>query len=511
MGAEKLNRIEYKERADKEKDSSHVLDSTYTDEIVIALCGQLGTDLKFIEKTLYDCLTEDYGYDCEEISLSSYIFEKKGTLPPKNAYERIVKGMELGNQLREEFSTHILADYAIQHISDTRIQETKQTDLEKGKFQSRRKCFIINSLKHPAEYRQLQKTYENAFYLLGIFSPYEDRYKSLQKEFHKKDCDKIDTLINRDTAEDMQNGQKVEDVFVHADYFIRTSSEATDVTEKINYFLTLLFDYGVNTPTLDERAMYQATSAGANSACLSRQVGACITDADGNILSIGWNDVPSFGGGVYQRGKSEDERCYNTGGCANTLRKEKIVNTITSILLKENIIDENRVEDTAKILKKNGFKDLIEFARSIHAEMHAIIVGSQNTARKMIGGKLYCTTYPCHNCARHIVLAGIKEVYYIEPYRKSLCMELHKDAMTEKESETNKVRILMYEGVAPKSFMKFYQLIKDDRKEKIRNGEDKKKLSPKHRISLRALHEKEAITVKYIESKEKNRKELENK
>jgi deoxycytidylate deaminase len=42
--------------------------------------------------------------------------------------------------------------------------------------------------------------------------------------------------------------------------------------------------------------MFYARSAANNSSCLSRQVGASITDKNGNLISTGWNDVPKFGG-----------------------------------------------------------------------------------------------------------------------------------------------------------------------------------------------------------------------
>jgi hypothetical protein len=45
------------------------------------------------------------------------------------------------------------------------------------------------------------------------------------------------------------------------------------------------------------------------------------------------------------------------------------------------------------------------------------------------GTKLYVTTFPCHNCARHIVCAGVAEVQYIEPYLKSQAIPLHGDAI----------------------------------------------------------------------------------
>lgn len=43
------------------------------------------------------------------------------------------------------------------------------------------------------------------------------------------------------------------------------------------------------------------------------------------------------------------------------------------------------------------------------------------------GCEMFTTTFPCHICAKHIIAAGIKAVYYIEPYEKSLAIELHDD------------------------------------------------------------------------------------
>jgi deoxycytidylate deaminase len=76
----------------------------------------------------------------------------------------------------------------------------------------------------------------------------------------------------------------------------------------------------------------------------------------------------------------------------------------------------------------------------------------------MIGGTLYCTTYPCHACARHIVAAGLSSVRYIEPYRKSLALKLHSDSLTETEGEDSKVRILPYDGVAPARYLELFDI-----------------------------------------------------
>jgi len=500
MGAEKLAQKTDTYLQTHIQDSYTTLEKTLTDEIVIALCGQLGTNLSLVAKNIQDILRDNYGYETEIINLSTFLDIGK----QKDEYSRIVKGMNEGNKLRKEHSPQILADFAISEIAKSRVRETDKSSLNKEKFSSRRKCFIINSLKHHKEYEQLRSVYGSTLYLLGIFSPFEDRRKYLEDKFSSKYHNKIGNLIDRDTGEDIQTGQEVEKVFENSDYFIRTYRADDKIKKRIETFIDLIFDYGFNTPTIEERAMYQAASASANSACLSRQVGACITDKNGHILSLGWNEVPCAGGGVYHIASKNDARCFKKKECANSKRKDIISSKIIESLVKERIISEEQKEKTANIIndKNNGLKNLIEFARSIHAEMHAIIIGSQKTGDKMVDGKLFCTTYPCHNCARHIVLSGIKEVYYIEPYRKSLCMDLHPDSITESENDkTGKVKILMYEGVAPKMYMKFYQMINDNRKGKVKNKVKRRELSPKHRISLRALHEKEGVSVKYLAEK----------
>jgi deoxycytidylate deaminase len=145
--------------------------------------------------------------------------------------------------------------------------------------------------------------------------------------------------------------------------------------------------------------------------------------------------------------------------------------------------------EVKKIIRKSSrIKDLIEFSRAVHAEMHAIIIGSQLAGNKMVGGKLFCTTYPCHNCARHLVVAGIKEIYYIEPYIKSLSIPLHHDTLTEDEHETGKVKILVYDGVAPKRYLEFF-LMKHRRKDDTgtMTSEFREFFGPKSQISLQAL------------------------
>ena len=273
MGAPKLE--EQKDIVKKYKNPTDANDFYYTEEIIIGLCGQLGTDLKLITKNLKDILGNDFGYECKEIRLSDFIFENKEI--PDDEFERVKFGMDYGDLLREKQGFSTLASSAISEILNSRVLDTPEHHLENRDFRSRRKCFIINSIKHPDELLSFEKVYGTSFYLIGVFSPENERIKNLETKFDSKHKSKIVDLIKRDNDSKLDHGQKLRDVFVKSDYFIRDPKDDDKLKIKLNHFSNLIFDYGVNTPTIDENAMYQATAAAANSACLSRQVGASTT------------------------------------------------------------------------------------------------------------------------------------------------------------------------------------------------------------------------------------------
>jgi deoxycytidylate deaminase len=81
-----------------------------------------------------------------------------------------------------------------------------------------------------------------------------------------------------------------------------------------------------------------------------------------------------------------------------------------------------------EILETSGIKDITGYGRVVHAEMEAIISCARN-AVSCRDATMYCTTFPCHNCAKHIIAAGVKNVVFIEPYRKSKAAEFHSDSI----------------------------------------------------------------------------------
>ena len=106
------------------------------------------------------------------------------------------------------------------------------------------------------------------------------------------------------------------------------------------------------------------------------------------LLATGWNDVPSSGGGLYgkpplfqiateDRG---DERCYAQSGakCHNDIEKRTIADKIIEALVNDSVLKaENQEKAVQVIMKDSRVKDLIEFSRAVHAEMHAILGASR--------------------------------------------------------------------------------------------------------------------------------------
>jgi hypothetical protein len=115
--------------------------------------------------------------------------------------------------------------------------------------------------------------------------------------------------------------------------------------------------------------------------------------------------------------------------------------------------------------------DALEYGRIIHAEMSAIIDASR-IGRPTKQSILFCTTFPCHMCAKHIVGSGIEKVYFLEPYPKSLVGDLHSDSISVEGNDRgnySQYPAVVFEhffGVAPRRYGELFE--RGSRKEKGR-------------------------------------------
>lgn len=503
-----------------------------TPEIIIALCGPIGSPLHETAEQISFSLKK-YGYAPYHIRLSDLI---RINAPSSNidinestSLKKFKSLISVGDKLREIYGSDILAKLAIAKISAERtkkfgdfedvVNESNKDD--ENRIKNQKICHIIDSVKNSSELELLKSIYGKMIFSIGVFSPLEARRENLAK-INDLSLDDIAELINTDSGEEFDHGQSVRDTFPKCDYFLRVDDGLSEpgnaaakgqILSKLERFFKLIFRSAVISPTEEENAMYAASSAARNSACLSRQVGAAVTSASGELLSTGWNDVPRNGGGLYGKPSlrlriiDPDNRCYAASkrNCSNDTEKRTLAEVVIDSLISEKVISKNKREKAIQtIIKNSRLKDLIEFSRAVHAEMHAILGASRVAGERILGGKIFVTTYPCHSCARHIIASGISEVYFIEPYRKSLALKLHSDAMTESVTEVDKVKLIQFDGVAPTRFLELFD--SGSRKSKIGVLE----LSPEgmamplDSMSLKAIPKLEQVVIAEVDSKKLN-------
>lgn len=425
----------------------------YDSELVIGLVGAVGTDLSFISSIIKERLST-FEYTCDIVKISDDIIKPIVKMHTDGYCNRVNALMTEGNELRKSTGDYgFLAKAAAAKINSSRDND----ELNGGKKPSRRKAHIISSLKHPDEVADLRKIYSSGFFLIGVYGlesrrlEYLIREKNLTKE-------EAEALVERDANEIDKHGQHTRDTYHLSDFFVDYGSNIDKFKKDIWRFIDLIFGRPFVTPTFDEYAMFMAFSASLRSADLSRQVGAVVTK-EKSIVSTGANDVPQFGGGLYwpEYGNGDEivdkkeGRDYIREGDTNVLEKNEIINDIVGR------VDEPQRESLRKILNASRLKDITEYGRIVHAEMEALL----SCARGHISTKdthLYCTTFPCHNCAKHIIAAGVKRVVYVEPYPKSKALAFHEDSITLSSDEEGKVRFEPFVGVGPRSFFNLFSV-----------------------------------------------------
>ena len=424
-------------------------------ELVIGIVSAVGTEYRNVTDTLINRL-QGFGYDVKEIRVSACLPSFSGA----NEYKRIKHYMLAGDALRERSENNaILAAGVAKKISSSRSASSSH------------RAFIVNSLKHPREVEFLRKIYGDGFYLIGIHADEKRRHKFLTDDKGMTQA-QANELIRIDEDESFDHGQKTRDTYHLADFFLNLDSNNDQVKNRLQRFLELIFSHPYNNPTFDEFAMFMAFNSSVRSGDLSRQVGAVIS-REKQIIATGANDVPKSGGGLYwaevdeATGKVEDYldgKDYTREGDSNKQAQSEIIQEIAKNLLEKGLVDGQNEVELHQVLKESKISDLTEFGRVVHAEMDALLSCSR-AGIPTKGSTLYCTTFPCHNCAKHIIASGINRVVYVEPYPKSRALDFHSESihlMSEQENvsagATGLVSFEPFIGVGPRRFLDLFSM-----------------------------------------------------
>ena len=450
-------------------------------ELVFGLVGPVGSPIHEAGESLASALKK-MDYKPKTVSLSKemdrLLTAKDATFkdePTSVLYNKIRKG----NAVRKEFGNNaVLASEAIRQIIDFRREYAAQAGEqdaarldEKSVVPLDGHAFIVDQLKLPEEVDLLIKAFGKRFIQVSVVTPLEERRRSLAGRVRKErpgwdnercaqHADQLITIDQNEKADD--RGQRISKIFHLGDVFFDGACKKT-IEHSGQRFIEAFFGKNNVAPTSDEFGSYMAMAASLRSVDLSRQVGAAICTPSGDLISIGCNEVPKIGGGNYWDEDANKKRDIDLGGETNKNEINRIVFDFLGVLKEQNLISEDQsVEeildnhDHRKAIKKSLVSGVTEYGRMVHAEMNAL-ADAARLGRAVKGSTIFVTTYPCHNCAKHLVASGVERIVFIEPYPKSKAESLFEDIFTSDVRDSTKVSIEHFYGISPRRYRDIFE------------------------------------------------------
>lgn len=441
-------------------------------EIFIGIVAPVGVDIN-PTIDLVSKYFSDQQYKIFPIKVTDYFKQIKKSLKIELPLEasptnlRIDSYIDFGNRVRDIFNDDsILAAYTIFRIARQRQIEFRNT----GSVNYSKRVFLIHQFKRKEEVDLMRSVYGRSFIQISVYSKKTSRIEYLSRKLsHEQNSPDVDKY--RSTANDLvvrdhdevtnTHGQRIGKIFHDADFIVNQDEIGKDaVKHQIERFCELLFSSNAISPTKAEYSMFAAKAAALRTLDLSRQVGAAIFRPTGEIISMGSNEVPKAKGGTYWCDEQpRDAREYVSKEDSNDRRKKELLRELFEI---SNPGGDFETYFHSKEIRDSQFMDALEYGRIVHAEMSAI-TDAARLGLPVKDSTLYCTTFPCHMCAKHIVSAGIAEVVFLEPYPKSLAFDLHSDSIQIEGAsrgnydEYEAVNFKHFHGVTPRLYRELFE------------------------------------------------------
>lgn len=387
-------------------------------------CEYYTKDIKTQKAVLFSILSD---YSCYE-SKKSKLFkaeEKKA-----NLYTYLLQ--LFGNNIRSS-GNPFNSDFDENHFFDVAektsrvVEMIRERDKKEAKAPEKiaRTRICIDAFRNPYEAHFFKDKYKS-FYLVSVSTEDKDRRLRLNK-FDEKELTSLD---NMEYPVDFNDGkifyqQSIAECLQIADIHLYNPTCENDsfhyFTQKLIRYISLMLHPGLITPTSEERCMQIAYNAKFNSGCLSRQVGAVITDEGFYIKAVGWNDVPEGQTPCNLRTlnnffSENDSSTYSRYELTNDTFRNSLNNLLSTY---------NSWNSDNKYFIPYCFKDVYNgmnhnknqvHTRSLHAEENAFLQISKFGGQGIKNGKLFVTASPCELCSKKSYQLGIKDIYYIDPY-----------------------------------------------------------------------------------------------
>lgn len=458
-------------------DNDFMRELTDWPELVLGLVGPIGVNMSIVEQKLKEALIS-VGYNPQSIRLTSLMPKiaidgaaiANGSDPVSHYKSRINYANEVRRKCDNDAALAALAVDEIRNIRELYWRKLDQPENSQNR-PIEKNAYILRQLKRSEEIAFLRKIYGRKFIQISVHSNEKERKKNLERDIALNNADltpsacaeAAETLVATDMNERSdRHGQRIEEVFHLGDAFISGRNEES-ISRTIDRFIFAFFGKNSISPTRDEYGAYIAASASLRSIDLARQVGAAIFSPKGEVISLGCNEVPKFGGGTYWTEDQEPHRDFDDGIDANRTEKNRIIFDFLRTLESAEVLKKGKTASLIysdptlrRKIKEAAVSDITEFGRMTHAEMTALSDAAR-LGRPTAGATLFVTTFPCHNCAKHIIASGLKRVVFVEPYPKSKALSLHEDSVILDDRHDGRVLFEHFVGISPRRYRDIFE------------------------------------------------------
>ncbi|WP_458724903.1 deaminase [Pseudomonas mandelii] len=321
---------------------------------------------------------------------------------------------------------------------------------------------VVDAIRNPYEAFFLKRRYAN-FYLVSINTSNTERLRSL-REYRELTDEEIRILDNKEYPEKLSGAEKfvaqnIQACIEISDIHIHNSKNSqythNDLVSQLAWYVTLMMHPGLIMPTSIENCMQIAYGAKQSSGCISRQVGAVVTDDTYSVKSVGWNSTPqgqipcllrSADDLIDGRNKSD----FSEYELKNPIFREALTSKYSNLIAANKNSNRNFSFCFKSIQNEiEGEKNQVH-TRALHAEENAFMQIAKHGGQKLSGGILFTTASPCELCAKKAYQLGLNKIVYIDPYPGIATDHIL-------SSGKNKPELELFRGAVGRAFYQLYQ------------------------------------------------------
>ena len=345
-----------------------------------------------------------------------------------SVYQSAGKSIRRIGKVDAEYESKAFIPSSVFHLPETINRVIKSI----RKVKNERAYVVIDAIRNPYEAKFFKDRYA-AFHLVSINAPDEHRTRYLQK-LHKFSPEQIKKIDDEESGKGdseykhLTNPNVKKCIEISDIHLFNPKNEYDNnnvLKAQIAWYIALMQHPGLISPTSMERVMQVAYTVKLNSGCISRQVGAVVTDSDNSIKSVGWNDVAQGQvpcamrsiDGLINDFHSETYSHYERNNEKFREKAREFYDIFKPVIQQSNSFKGRNISYCFKDIHNSiDNKSNQVHTRALHAEENAFLQLAKYGGIGIVGGKLYTTASPCELCAKKAYQLGISEVVFIDPY-----------------------------------------------------------------------------------------------